>query len=38
VINRTETANPQQQTFLAMEIALLAENNAQPCCHAGEPR
>jgi predicted dehydrogenase len=38
VLNRTETANPQQQTFLAMEIALRAEKNAQACCRLGEPR
>jgi predicted dehydrogenase len=28
VMYRTETANPQQQTFLALEIALRAEKNA----------
>jgi predicted dehydrogenase len=30
VLNRTETANTQQQTFLAMELALTAEKNARP--------
>jgi predicted dehydrogenase len=29
VLNRTETANPQSQTFLAMEIALQAERQAK---------
>jgi predicted dehydrogenase len=29
VLHRTETANPQQQTFLAMDIALRAENAAR---------
>ena len=29
VLHRTETANAQQQTFLAMEIALRAEKNAR---------
>jgi predicted dehydrogenase len=29
VLHRTETANPQQQTFLAMEIALRAEKTAR---------
>jgi predicted dehydrogenase len=29
VLNRTETAMPQAHTFLAMELALLAEKNAQ---------
>jgi len=29
VLHRTETANPQQQTFLAMDLALRAEKNAR---------
>ena len=29
VLNRTETANPQQQTFFAMELALRAEKEAR---------
>ncbi len=29
VLNRTETATPQAQTFLAMELALLAQKKAQ---------
>ncbi len=29
VLNRTETAMPQAHTFLAMELALIAEKNAQ---------
>jgi hypothetical protein len=29
VLNRTETANPQAQTFLAMEVALEAEKQAR---------
>ena len=29
VLNRTETAMPQKHAFLAMELALLAEKNAQ---------
>jgi predicted dehydrogenase len=29
VLHRTETANPQQQTFLAMDIALRAEKSAR---------
>ena len=29
VLNRTETANPQTQTFLAMEVALRAQKQAQ---------
>ena len=29
VLNRTETANPQARTFLAMEVALEAEKQAR---------
>ena len=29
VLNRTETSTPQAHTFLAMELALKAEKNAQ---------
>ena len=29
VLNRTETANPQEQTFLAMEVALRAQGGAE---------
>jgi hypothetical protein len=29
VLNRTETSNPQTQTFLAMEVALRAQKQAQ---------
>ena len=30
VLNRTETAMPQEHCFLAMELALKAEKNAFP--------
>jgi predicted dehydrogenase len=34
VLNRTETAMPQEHCFLAMELALKAEKNAQPVSFA----